>query len=312
MSDVSRSFGMGWWPDHPDPRHDATEQVKIVTLDPMAFREYALLPDKVAKRLASTGTDNGSLALCRRLRRSLEEAIKNDPRLAKEREQLFELCRPANMIVHHPRLRADYFRNPGRVLAWAVPRRGLLERISPIAAHRTRALRAALGDAIELFISEDSRLVSARESYFEKKVFLDKALRNPEWTFQAIVGLSIVAFVTGISLLVGAFLAAIFGHGTTEKAVLGGLSGAGGMATVLGTVLALSVDSIRRANGDNAELRLILTDFATAITHYRAISISSFKDAEERNQAIHRLTVDAVKKIEEFAEPRETAKAGAG
>jgi hypothetical protein len=312
MSDISRQFGAGLLPDYPDSLDEATEQVKIVTLDPKAFREYALLPDKVAERLVSAGIDDGSPALCRRLRRSLEEAIKNDPKLAKERDQLFELCRSANLIVHHPRLRADYFRNPGKVLAWAVPRRGLLERISPVAARGTRDRRAALGDAIEFLISNDPRLVSAREAAFEKNVFLREALRNPEWTFAAIVALSIMAFATGIGLLVGAFLAAVYGDGTTEKAMLGGLSGAGGMATILGTILVLSVDSIRRANGDNAELRLILTDFATAITHYRAISISDFKDALERNQAIHRLTVDAVRKIQEFAEPKETGKAGAG
>lgn len=310
MSDISHWFGMGWLLDHPDPGDDAAAQVKIVTLDPTAFREYSLLPDKVAKRLVSAGTDERSLALCRRLRRSLEEAINKDSKLATERGQLSELCRSANLIVHHPRLRADYFRNPGRLLAWAVPRRGLLDRVSPIATRGTRERRAALGDAIEFLISNDTRLVSAREAAFEKNVFLREALRNPEWTFAAIVALSVVAFVTGIGLLVGAFLAAIYGDGTMEKAMLGGLSGVGGLAATLGTVLVLSVDSIRRANGDNAELRLILTDFATAITHYRAISICDFKDALERNQAIHRLTVDAVKTIQEFAEPRETARTG--
>ena len=216
-----------------------------------------------------------------------------------------------NLIVQNAKLRADYFRNPGKVLAWAEPRRGLLGRISP-ASLITRDRRAALGNAIELSIGNDPRLMSAREATFEQNAFLHGALRNPQRTFTAILALSCLAFLTGIGLLAGAFLAAFLGDGTTEKALLGGLSGAGGAVTTLAAIFTLSIDSIRRASGDNAQLRLILTDFATEIANCRAIPIKTPEDAQQTNEAISRLTERAVKEIQRFAEPKEKAKAGAG
>jgi hypothetical protein len=51
-------------------------------------------------------------------------------------------------------------------------------------------------------------------------------------------------------------------------------------------------------------MRLILTGFATEITHYRAIEIDGFREARQRNSEIRGATNEAVRKIEEFAEPR--------
>jgi hypothetical protein len=217
-----------------------------------------------------------------------------------------------SLIIQNPKLRADYFRNPRKVLAWAEPRQGILGRLSP-ASLKTRDSRAALGDAIEKSIEQDPRLVSAREAIFEQNAFLHEALRNPQRTFTAIVTLSYVAFFIGIGLIVGAFLAAFLGDGTPEKALLGGLSGLGGAITTLGTIFRLSTGSIRRANGDNAQLHLILTDFATEIANYRALPVNTLADATQTNEAISRLTEHAVQEIQTFAEPpEETAKPGVG
>jgi hypothetical protein len=220
------------------------------------------------------------------------------------------LDQQANLITFNPKLRAEYFENPSKVLARAIPRKGLLERISPGAPERTRALRAELGEKVEHLVNAHARLVSAREAYFEKNLFLNEALRNPQRTFDAILWLSILAFAIGVSFLAGAFLAAILGDGTTEKAVLGGLSGGGGAATTLGTLFAMSRDAIRKANGDNAQIRLILTDFATEITHFRSITPTAFEpqhlpEAKALNNAIRDATNKAVRMLEKYGEPKE-------
>lgn len=158
---------------------------------------------------------------------------------------------------------------------------------------------------MEGIIDKDPRLISAREAYFEKSAFLNEALQNPQRTFDTIVWLSVLAFLVGVSFVVGAFLAGFFGNDTAQKAVLGGLSGGGAAATTIGSVLAISRDSIRKANGDNARLRLILTAFATEITHFRAIPIQNFRHAQQRNREIREATMEAVRKIEEYAEPKE-------
>lgn len=217
----------------------------------------------------------------------------------------------ARLITHNPKLRSEYFQHPGKVLARAIPRQGPFEYLWPIPHDRVRARRARLGDAIEAMISKDPRLVSAREAYFEKNVFLDEALRNPQKTFDALVWLSILAFTIGAALLLGAFAAAVLGEGTAEKAVLGGLSGGGGAATTLLTVFLISRETIRRASGDNAQMRLILTAYATEITHFRAIPIETGQDAEDRNKRIRKATAKAVGEIEAFVEPKMTDHAAA-
>ena len=280
------------------------QQAKFTITNPTARWDYYTNPLNVLTRMipGRRPRDDERRA---ELGGRVEEAIVKDPKLIAEREEHFKASGPARLIAHNPKLRTEYFEKPSKVLARAIPRRGLVARISLAVPERTRALRAELGERVEAIVSSDPRLISEREAAVEKNVFLSEALRNPQWTFNAILGLSIVAFLIGASLVVGAFLAGFLGDDTTEKAVLGGLSGGGGAVTTLGTVFAMSRAAIRKANGDNAQIRLILTGFATEITHLRAIEIDDFEDAQRRNDEIREATIEAVKMIEAYVEPRE-------
>jgi hypothetical protein len=205
-----------------DEMHDKrlAERAKFIVTNPMVRRGYFTDPLNVLARMIP-----GDELLQAELASRVEDAIAKDPKLVSQRDEHVRAYRPARLIAHNPRLRTEYFENPRKALARAIPRRGLLERISLAVPERARVLRVELGDRVEAIISSDSRLISGRETTLEKNVFLNEALQNPQRTFIAIVVLSILAFLVSASLVVGAFLAALFGDGTTEKALLGGLSG---------------------------------------------------------------------------------------
>jgi hypothetical protein len=213
----------------------------------------------------------------------------------------------AVMIALNPKLRNEYFVNPGKVLARAMPRQGLLGRILPGVPEQTKALRAELAVHTEDILSKDGRLVSFRESYQEEEAFLKEGMQNPQTTFDTILRLSIGTFLVGVSLVVGAFLGAFLGDGTAEKALIGGLSGGGGLVAVLTSVFATARDAIRRINGDYAQISVILTSYAMQVTHLRAIRIKTFEDAKERHEEVRRLRADVLAQIEEYMEPKPKA-----
>lgn len=215
----------------------------------------------------------------------------------------------AKFIAFNPKLRSDYFMHPGRVLARAIPRKGGLAVIWPGVSDATRTQRVALGSRVEDVMSGNERLITARAA----SSFLTNALQNPQRTFNAIVGLSILAFVMGGSLLIGAFLAAVFGDGTTEKAVLGGLSGGGGAAITLGTLLAISRKGIRKANSDDAQIRLVLNGFAAEMSYFNSVPWNTGKVAWEEgighakttSRLIREATVGAVTTIAKYVVPQQ-------
>lgn len=211
----------------------------------------------------------------------------------------------AEMIVQNPRLRADYFANPGKLLARHVPLQGLLGRALLMGAESRKALRAKLAAKVEEKISDDWVLVSFRDALVEKEVFLKEALRNPQITFNVLLGMSVLTYSVGLAFVVFAFLAAFlfFDDEPAKQASVGGFSGLAGIVTILRTVFTTSSSAIRRINGDNAQVRVILTDFATEITNLRTASMRSFQDAKESNAELRQVMSDAVSQIEKFVEP---------
>lgn len=211
----------------------------------------------------------------------------------------------AEMIVQNPSLRADYFANPGKLLARYVPLQGLQGRLLLVGAQTRRALRAKLAAKVEDKIHADWNLVSFRDAFMEKEVFLKEALRNPQVTFNVLLGMSVLTYIVGLAFVVFAFLAAFvfFDGEPAQQASVGGFSGLAGIITTLGTVFTTSRRAIRRINGDNAQVRVILTDFATEITNLRAVPISRFQDAKETNVELRQVMSDAVSQIEKYIEP---------
>lgn len=214
-----------------------------------------------------------------------------------------ELQDIAQKIVSNPKLRGDYFENPDKVLAREVPREGLIARVTPGVADKTSDLRAELAGALEEEISKDTRLISFRGAFAEKELFLKDALQNPQKSFQAVFLMSIATFVVGLIFVAGAFVAAWQGTDTLQKAIIGGLSGGAGLVGTLGTVLAIARDTIRQMNGENAQIRMILTDYATETTHLRALPITGLQDATATNEQLRAVTVNMVELIQQYAKP---------
>jgi hypothetical protein len=201
--------------------------------------------------------------------------------------------RVAEMIVHSPKLRMDYFTHPEKLLTKVAAEAGV-----------QRDQRSHLGSKVEEKISQDSRLVSSREAYGERETFLREAMRNPQVAFNTILWMSIVTFMIGITLVAGAFIAVlVFQDETAQQVIIGGLSGGAGLATTLGTVFAMSRQAIRRINGDNAQIRVILTAFATETSHLRGMRIESLEQAKEINGELSQVMKEAVTEIERFVEP---------
>lgn len=211
----------------------------------------------------------------------------------------------AEMIVKNPRLRADYFANPGKLLARYVPLRGLQGRVLLVGAENRKALRAKLAAKVEEKISDDWVLVSFRDALVEKEVFLKEAMRNPQVTFNVLLGMSVLTYIVGLAFVVFAFLAAFlfFDDEPAKQASVGGFSGLAGIITILRTVFTTSSAAIRRINGDNAQVRVILTDFATEITNLRTASMRTLQDAKESNAELRQVMSDAVSQIEKYIEP---------
>jgi hypothetical protein len=129
-------------------------------------------------------------------------------------------------------------------------------------------------------------------------------MRNPQVAFDAILWMSIITFGIGVALVAGAFAAVlVFRDNTAQQVIIGALSGGAGLATTLGTVFAMSRQAIRRINGDNAQIRVILTAFATETTHLRGVSIEDLTQAKAINKELSHAMKEAVLEIENFVEP---------
>jgi hypothetical protein len=211
----------------------------------------------------------------------------------------------AVMIVQNPKLRGEYFANPGKLLARYVPLHGLQGRLLLVGAQSTRALRVKLAGKVEGKIAEDWNLVSFRDSFTEKEVFLQEAFRNPQIAFNVQLGMSVLTYIVGLAFVVFAFLAAflLFDGEPAQQASVGGFSGLAGIITTLGTVFATARRAIRKTNGDNAQVRVILADFATEIANLRAMPITNFQEAKEINAELRQVMSDAVSQIEKYIEP---------
>jgi hypothetical protein len=265
---------------------------EFITTNPSMKRDYYTNPLCVLER--TVPKDEARRA---ELRGIVEQKISNDETLEGERKAHFEDYRPARLIAHNPRLRTRYFESPGKVLASAIPRRGLLERIRLTVPPRVERLREELGDKVEAVMSNDPRLLSDREAAVETNVFLSDALRNPKRAFNAVFWLSILAFFIGVGFLAVSIVAAFIGEVTTQKAVLGSASGGSGAVVILGTVFTISQDSIRNANRENAQIRLALTGFATVMAHLRAIPVEDLKDVEYGSKEIRGAMRGAVRSL---------------
>ena len=228
------------------------------------------------------------------------------PEFANSKKQLMtdqELDDLAAMIAFNPTLRDGYLARPGRIIARHIPLQGPLERSLMLGSQERRNLRARLASRIEAKISGDGRLVSIRAAFNERQTFLKEALRNPQRAFDTMLWMNIASFGIGVGFIVVAFIAGFFIDDTVQQGTAAGLSGLAGVVTTLGTVYRMTQRGVRRISGDNAQIRVILHEYATEVAHLRGISIDNLEEAESVARQLRQAKVDALSQIERYVEP---------
>ena len=187
-------------------------------------------------------------------------------------------------IVHHPKLRAEYFADPDESLKEA-----------------NRKDRHKLSILIELLINEDPRFISAKETFHERESFLSQGVQDPQKTFGAVVWMSKFTFGLGVAMvIVGVVLAVatlFVDKGTAEQVTVGSLGaffGGSGLATTLLAVFRASTKELRRITSDMAKIHMILTGYGAQTTALRATEDEAIQDAAKRNDEYRNITEHAV------------------
>lgn len=234
---------------------------------------------------------------------------------AKEECRDKKLEQIAWLIVHHPKLRAEYFDDPEELLEDYYPASTRRSLARPL--RRLRAVR--LGDSddrqklallIELLINDDPRLISAKETFHERESFLGQGVQDPEKTFGAVARMSVITFVLGVALVfVGVGLAAygvFFADGTDEQVMLaavGAFFGGSGVVTTLLAVFKASTKELRTITSDLAKIHMILTGYGAETTNLRKIEVRTREEASVQNMEFRKITEKAVSLLRSDAPP---------
>ncbi len=185
----------------------------------------------------------------------------------------------ARQIADTPGLRAGYFDDAPRMIAKMIPARW------PFGLgvdDDTRELRArTLAKVPELMRKGEAASSAHAEAVMRQ--FFKAAIRNPERTFAIILALSFAAFLAGLGMIAVGLYTAVSADETTRDAVLAGVLGGSGVVGTLGTVLTLATRRVSLANANHAQLRLILTGFATELGHLRSQPLEGLEEIERAN-----------------------------
>jgi ABC-type multidrug transport system fused ATPase/permease subunit len=193
-----------------------------------------------------------------------------------------EITQQARTIAQSKTIAAEYIQHPQRVLRRAVRSENFLGlRVS----QEIQAKRASLAAAL------DEQVAPLREAQAAQKTFFKAAMDNPQWTFQMIFWSSVAAFLVSVGVVIAAFVAAWVGKSAAVTGVFGGV----GLFSAIGTTLAASRESVRQANSDNAQIRLVMHAYSEKI---RCIATTD-KDGTQ----IWKAMKEAVDIIERVAEP---------
>ena len=120
------------------------------------------------------------------------------------------------------------------------------------------------------------------------------SLRNPETTFNWILGLSGLAFLTGVVLL---FVAVALAASSEAPAAVTAMFGGGGVVSVLASMYTLTTTGITSANADHAQLRIILHSYAVAAGNLQARKVKDEADVDAINEGIQEAAILAVRLI---------------
>lgn len=215
----------------------------------------------------------------------------------------------ALQIAANPDLRAKYFKDPAAMVADAVPpdRFGL-------GVHRdTRRRRQQVLFEVSKALEEKPETASSAHAEAVMRQFFREAIRNPELSFVSILGLSIATFAVGAALVVAGLVMVSVGDESTRNAVIAAVFGGSGVIGALGSVYTLARRGVSVANCDHAQIRLVLSGFATELGHLRAIDLNSSDDVGAVNDRIGEAVSRAVDLIQtrvKMAPPDGVSRAG--
>lgn len=197
-------------------------------------------------------------------------------------------------IATSPRLRAKYFENPNKALAEAVPGKWPFG----LAVHpETKKLREQVLAAIPGIMGKGEAASSAHAEAVMRQ-FFQEAIRNPELSFMSILGLSILTFVVGVALIVTGIVTAFVGDDNTRNTIIAIVFGGGGVLSALGSVYTLARRGVSIANANHAQIRLILSGYATELGHLRAYPLKNLEQVKEVNDRIREAMTHAVDVIQ--------------
>ena len=197
-------------------------------------------------------------------------------------------------IAASHRLRAKFLENANEAVAEAVPGK----RPFGLTVHpETKKLREQVLAAIPDIMGRGEAASSAHAEAVMRQ-FFQAAIRNPELSFMSILGLSILTFVVGVALVVTGIVTAFVGDDNTRNTIIASVFGGGGVVSALGSVYTLARRGVSIANADHAQIRLILSGFATELGHLRALPLKNLKQVEEVNGRIRDAMTHAVDVIQ--------------
>jgi hypothetical protein len=230
-----------------------------------------------------------------RIARSGPEDLKEGAEMAERRD--VDHVAIAKAIVGTPALREKFFENPNTALARALPsQRWHGVGVDGDTRENRRRVLEQIGDAIR----EMPEAASGARSRAVTRQFFGEAIRNPVWSFWAILGLSLATFGVGAALIISGLIMAWTGDDSTRETVIAGVFGGSGVVGTLGAVFKMASGGVSRANATHAQIRVILAGFATELGHLRAIKVDednslAFKVNKEIESAVDR-TVRLIQK----------------
>lgn len=188
----------------------------------------------------------------------------------------------AMQIAANPDLRARFFKDPAAMIADAVP----TERFGLGVDRDTKRRRQQVFAEVSKALAEKPEAASSAHAEAVMRQFFREAIRNPELSFVSILGLSVATFAVGTALVVAGLVMVTVGDESTRNAVIAGVFGGSGIIGALGSVYTLARRGVSVANCDHAQIRLILSGFATELGHLRAIDLNSSSDVTAINDRI--------------------------
>lgn len=216
-----------------------------------------------------------------------------DEVFAQRNDESEELERLAWLIVHHPKLRANYFADPTKSLEESLATVGKLKRDAKIGKEERKHKLALL---IELLINADERLISSKETFHERESFLSEGVQDPQKTFGAVMQMSQYTFYVGVVLvLVGiAFAIAAAVSDQDTLAAIAAFFGGSGVITTLLAVFRASTKELRTITSDMAKIHMVLTGYGAETTNLRKIRVKNADEASVQNAEFRKITQHAI------------------